>query len=286
MDMDTSPISQILEPISQIVKTWQGAPEETDAGYFRIWQRVAVELAKSLRRWIPEMYFEDQARFEDRDCAYPVIVFAASRPCYGRPKIEFTYNPGDPQTLKAALRSIGNPTRSVLAQMEKRLRDAGRPDLAIRYAPFWYQDVLRAVQTKPKILISLLAAETRLIDAVIQLGATRKAARFHRAATLALRSVAGLDMRVLAMRALERTSEVLAANHFLLTSHGANGIGDLVDGGILEADHTLATRRPDFGIGGEENGHDGSSDSGSQVGDAGVVSDVNASPRDPASQLV
>jgi hypothetical protein len=193
--MDTLTISRTLE-------TWASAPKETDPGYFRLWQRAAVELQRALRQWIPELYFENPRRFEDRDAAYSVIVYAASRPCYGRPTTEFTYDLADPATLPSAMRSIGHATRRVLAPLEQRLRDSGRPDLAIRYAPVWYQDILRAVQKKPKMLIGLLAAEARMVDAVIDLGATGNVTRFERAATLALRSVGGVDMRSLAPRAL------------------------------------------------------------------------------------
>ncbi|HUA82412.1 MAG TPA: hypothetical protein VMB85_01035 [Bryobacteraceae bacterium] len=200
--MDTAAISQILQ-------SWHGVPKETHREYFRVWQRVAVELEKALRRWIPERYFQDLNRFEDRAAAYPMIIYAASRPCYGRPKTEFTYDVADPATLSMTLRSIGNPTRKVLAAIEARLREAGRPDLAIRYAPVWHQDIFRDVQKKPKMLMELLAHEARLVDAVIHLGTTRKIARFERATTLALWSVAGQDMRELVIRALELTTDVL-----------------------------------------------------------------------------
>ena len=201
--MDITSIAKILE-----ADVWKNAPQETDPGYFRFWQRTAVELQKALREWIPEMYFQDLKSYEDRNIAYSMVVYAASRPCYGRPRTEFTYDFADPaETLDAALRSIGHPMRTVLAPMEQRLREAGRPDLGIRYAPVWHQDILRAVQKKPKILIGLLAAEARLVDAVIDSGVMRQAPRFHRSATLALRSVAGMDMRGLAMRALGLVSE-------------------------------------------------------------------------------
>lgn len=203
--MDTSAISQIVE-------TWNRSPKETASDYFRVWQHVAVELQKALRRWIPELYFADLKRFEDRAAAYPVILYAASRPCHGRPKTEFTYDIAEPAvTLETALRAIGNATRKVLAPSERRLRAAGRNDLAVRYLPVWHQDILRVGLAKPKPLLALFAAEARLVDAVIDLGARRNAARFERAATLALRSVAGDDMRVLAGRALQLTSDVLGA---------------------------------------------------------------------------
>ena len=197
------------QTISQILETWNDAPRETDPEYFRVWQRAAVELQRALRIWIPDLYFETLNRFENRAAAYSIIVYAASRPCYGKPRTEFTYFVPDPETLKLALRSIGSQTRRVLGPIEMRLREAARADLALRYLPVWHEDIVRSVRRKPGTLIELLAADSRLVNAVIDLGATRNIARFQRAATLALRSVAGVDMRSLAIRALEMTTDLL-----------------------------------------------------------------------------
>src|SRR6185437_10246471 len=148
---------------------WEILPEK-DPRYFRTWQRVSVVLQKAMRRWIPEIYFRDLARFEDREAAYQLIVYAASRPCYGRPKTEFTYDISDPDTLPTTLRTIGQSLRNVLGPIEQRLREAGQPRLARRYLPVWYQDILNDVRKKPKLLTALLAREAKLIDAVIDLG--------------------------------------------------------------------------------------------------------------------
>ncbi len=196
--------------ISQILAAWSGAPRETDADYFRVWQRAAVGLQNALRVWIPELYFAPLERFEDRAGAYSMIVYAASRPCYGKPRTEFTYFVPDPETLNLALRCIGSRTRRVLGPVEKRLREIGRADLALRYLPVWHEDIVRAVRNKPARLIDLLAADARLVNAVIDLGATGNVRRFQSAAALALRSVAGVDMRGLAMRALELATALVA----------------------------------------------------------------------------
>jgi hypothetical protein len=226
-----------IEGISRVfdMDAWKAAPAETEGHYFRIWQRAAVELQKALREWIPESYFRELERFEDRGAAYPVLVYAASRPCFGRPKTEFTYDVADPEMLPAALRSIGRGMRGVLAPMEQRLRAAGRADLAIRYAPVWHQDILRAVTRKPKPLISLLAAEARLVDAVIDLGTTQHAQRFQRTANMSLRNIGGVDMRKLAMPAIEVVTRVLESGWKVTTaSCGRGSGGDDCTGSVIQ----------------------------------------------------
>src|SRR4051812_4733895 len=67
---------------------WTGAPHEVHTDYFRTWQAVSIAVQKALRRWVPDIYFADPARFEDRDAAFPLLVYAASRPCRGLPSSE------------------------------------------------------------------------------------------------------------------------------------------------------------------------------------------------------
>ena len=81
---------------------WMNAPDELQPRYFQTWQGVSLALQKALRTWIPEIYFRDPARYEDRDAAFPLLVYAASRPCRGRPRTEFTYDVVDPQVLPNA----------------------------------------------------------------------------------------------------------------------------------------------------------------------------------------
>jgi hypothetical protein len=191
---------------------WINAPDELHIRYFQAWQVVSVALQKALRTWIPEIYFRDPARYEDRDAAFPMLVYAASRPCRGRPRTEFTYDVGDPEVLSCALNLIGTSLQAVLAGVESRLYRCGRPELARRYAPLWHQDVLRAVQKRPRPLIALLGDEAALVNAVVDFGAARgmQAVRpFAKSACQALRSIYGEDLRPLAFKALEEATRAL-----------------------------------------------------------------------------
>ena len=183
---------------------WRNIPEERDARYFPVWQQTSLALQKALRKWIPEMYFRDTARYEDREKSYSLIV------------------PGNPLVFWAGANGIhlrrgrsrdaadGFPDdRAGLAKCSPEwtaLRESGRPELARRYAPVWHQDVLNAVKKRPKRLLELLGDEAALINAVIDLGTDRRmnaVKPFAKAASAALRNMYREDMRVLALRALE-----------------------------------------------------------------------------------
>lgn len=191
---------------------WQNAPSETELNYFPAWQKVSLALQRALRVWIPAAYFGDGTRYEDRPEAYPLLVYAASRLCHGRPRTEFTYDIADPETLPRAMFMIGQSLQRVLTDVEQRLFDEGRPGLARRYAPIWYEDILRAVRAKPRPLIALLGNEAALINAVVDLGSSHRLGAvkpFARTTSLALRNIYGMDLRTLAVPLLQEVTKAL-----------------------------------------------------------------------------
>jgi hypothetical protein len=265
---------------------WRSAPTERDPQYFRMWQRVSLALQRTLRDGVARVYFQDLARFENRPAAYPVIVYQASRLCPGRPRTEFSYDLRDyPEcrtTLETSWKLTGRAIQAVLRRMELRLHDAGMTGLAHLYAPVWHQDVLVAVMKKPKPYVDLLMAESAVINSAIDLGTERSVAsanRFGKTVHLNLRKLYGMDLRDLGVGALEEATRVLSESP-------ASGSDNLVDTGTLQNGHMRAAGSPDARIAGEEDGDDGRTGGGGQMGDAGVVADVYARRRDPAGELV
>jgi hypothetical protein len=275
------------EEISAVLthSAWKGAPAERDARYFRTWQKISVALQGNLRARIPELYFRDDlTRYEDRDAAYQLVVYEAGRMFYGRPKTEFTFDVADSTTLPAVLRTIGRPMRTVLGRIQKRLFEAGRPELARRYSPVWHHDILGVVLDQPKRLVGLLAAEAKLINAVIDLGTARNAAavnRFSKTASASLRSVCGQDMRELDVGILEETERRLGVSRFSLQAGQ-----DLPFSRALENGRVRTARSPDHRIGCEKDSDHRGSDGRGEVGDAGVVAEIHSSGGKPARKAV
>ena len=265
---------------------WCNAPTEHDPGYFPTWQRVSLALQRWLRDQVAGAYFQDLPRFENRPAAYPVIVYQASRLCHGHPRTEFTYDLRDyPEcrtTLATSWKLSGRAIQAVLGRIERRLEDAGRTELAHRYAPVWHQDVLVAVKKKPKPYVDLLMAESAVINAAINLGTERSmeaANRFAKTVHLNLRKVYGMDLEGLGAGALEEATRALA-------QHGVNGSGNIGDVGTLQDSDVIAAGSPHPRIAREEDGDDGRAHGRRQMGDPGVIADVDARRRNPAGQLV
>lgn len=211
--------------------------------------------------------------------AYQFLVYAACRPCYGRPRTEFTFDVADPGTLDSALHNIGRSLAVVLAAVERRLCEAGFPELGRRYAPIWRQDIMRIVKNKPRRLIALLASEAKVVEAVIDLGTAGNVLRFTRAAGSALRNISGEDMRDLAGRAVDETIRILS-------EHSDGSVEHVADGGIFENHCVLAAGSPDGRVGREENGDAWHAGGCGQMSDPGIIADVDASRREPAGQIV
>ncbi|HLH42879.1 MAG TPA: hypothetical protein VKV74_07830, partial [Bryobacteraceae bacterium] len=159
---------------------WTAAPDECEPRYFPVWQDVSLALQSFLRRSIAEECFRDVQRFEDREGAYSMLVYAVARLFYGREPSEFTYDlrdyPENQATLAASWKLTGQPLQRALAEVEQRLYRAGMPALARRYAPIWYEDVMVAVRKRPRRYVDLLAKESAFINAVIDLGTQRSIA--------------------------------------------------------------------------------------------------------------
>jgi hypothetical protein len=266
---------------------WTNTPDERDPLYFSVWQKVSLALQHSLRSWVAEEYFRDTARYQDRDSAYPMLVYASTRLCYGRPRTEFTYDlrdyPDRRDTLAETWKMTGRSLQDRMAAIEILLREAGLPALARRYKPVWYQDVMAAVRKRPRHFVALLAAESAVINALINMGSERNVAainRFAKRANRSLRSVYGMDLRKLAVRMLEEATRVLR------TQQASGGADHVLDGGFFKSHDVQSAGSPDPCVGGQKDGHDGCPDGGGEVSDAGIVSDIEAGGRDPAGQLV
>ncbi len=231
---------------------WRDCPRERDAEYFPRWQRVSLALQRWLRDHIAEQYFRDPARFEDRADCFPMIVYQACRPFFGHPRTEFTYDlrdyPWCDDTLAASWKLTGRGLQRVLDGIESRLNALGNQKLARRYSPVWFQDVLVSVQRRPAQYADLLARESAVINAVIDLGTQPKVDAVNRSAKIInqqLRKIHGpkhaMDMRALGFGVFEEASRVLAQN----TSGSEDGA---LDGWALEESGVRTSGGPDLRI--------------------------------------
>jgi hypothetical protein len=257
----------------------ENAPRERDPRYFRCWQRVSLNHQGVLREAIVDGYFHNASRFDDREIANSVLVYSACRLCYGRPRTEFTFDLADPRLIPSATYNIGTAFKQVLETVSMRLRELGKKELSGRYSAIWAQDILRSVRARPRVLLSLLACESQVIDAIIDLGTSGDVRRFHRTSKAALRSVLGNDMQHLIEPLLEQTGRILEG---LRAEH----LNNLLHRGLHERDRAFAAWRPYARVRGAENGDDGNADGSRQMRDAAIVPQISPRASEPAGELI
>ena len=227
---------------------WLGLPPERDPESFRIWRRVAVAMQRWIREQVAEEYFQDLERLANRRYAYPMVVYQACRPCFGKSRNELIYDlrdyPWCDDTLRQAWKMLGRPMERCLEVYERRLERAGRLDLSFRYAPALHEDILLTVKRKPTRFADMLARESRLLTDLIDMGTQRTVEsvnRFARTLDRTLRKMHGCDMRHLGVPLLEETTRILGEKH-------VDSVDNVIDIGAYQNTNARTTRRPDYGI--------------------------------------
>lgn len=265
---------------------WKNSPSEREPEFHDAWHRVSTAVQRKLKDSIGEEYFRDLSRLEKRDSAYTMVVYQSSRVFSSKIRHQYTYDLRDyPEcrpALGASTMQIGARVERVLERLQRRLIEVRRPELARRYTPAWHQDVVNAVRRKPRRFLDLLMREAEVVNAIVDLGTERTALSVHscsRRISLVLRCVHGMDLRKLGPTLLETATQAL-------TQSSERGGDDVLDGGFDEDGDVIASRRPDSGIRGEEDGDNGHAGSGGQMTDPGVVANVQAGSGKPTSQLV
>lgn len=277
---DAAATAALMDP------AWRQAPKPAHATYFPVWQKVSIALQRSLKRSLAGAYLSDPERCADRKTGYPVAAYRTSRACYGRPKTEFTYDlrdyPECKTTLTAAFKLTGRGTQAFLAELEAQLIAAGHPDVARWYAPVWYEDILVAARRKPKIFVDLLAKESAIVNAIIDLGSDPTVATINRTSRIVnanLRSVLGLDLRRMGAALFDEAVRVLAEAH-------ADGFDDLGNVRLNQHADVRTPGRPNPRIGSQEDGDHRSAHGRGQMGNARIVPHIQPRLGQPTRQIV
>lgn len=163
-------VSFALSVPGSLTSAWLDSPGEGDPLFFPAYARVSVAVQRSLRVWLPYVYFASLERYETPAIAFPLVVYQASSPFAGRPKYDFNYDVMSDRSMAWFFRLADRQLPVELARIEALLLAAGKPRTAALYSPKRARDILTSVRRRPRLLHSLLVADTFFFNALVKLG--------------------------------------------------------------------------------------------------------------------
>jgi hypothetical protein len=149
---------------------WLHAPGQRDAGSGPTWSAVSVAIQSALRRWLPYIYFSSGDRWNDTEAAWALLVYSQSRAFIGRTRADLTWDVLDPRTLPRVVRSASFSLPDILESVRNMLIAGNRLALADDYRPRRRSHVLKFVVRDRKLMNSLLAAESFIVEEFVKFG--------------------------------------------------------------------------------------------------------------------
>lgn len=149
---------------------WLQAPGERDAAFRDVYPRISLAVQRALRTWLPRMFFTSLERYRTLEKAFPLLVYGSSWPYVGRSKYDLTYDIFSDASMALFFRRASRQLPRQLSRVHAVLLQAGDKSTVVHYHPRRVEEVLCAVQAKPKYLLGLLAAEAFLVNAFVILG--------------------------------------------------------------------------------------------------------------------
>jgi hypothetical protein len=203
---------------------WLYAPEESSADFLPAFGAISSAVQMALREHIPLAYFQRLDEFRDRQKANAVLLFQATPPFRAKVRTDLTYDVLNPEVLEILTRKARPGLTQLLTSVEATLRAANLVELAGQYAPRRALDILASVRRQARSrrsLLSMIRAESVLVNALVQLGGAHELSARKQRARMAsfckkwnfqLRHMCtGKDFSSLAPSILEAATEALAS---------------------------------------------------------------------------
>ena len=162
-------VALTLSVPSSILGAWLETPAERSVACYEGLSRVSRAVQSSLRRWLPYIYFSNLDRFEDRETAYFMLVYQASRPFSRKARADFTYDPMNLTSLNLAFRNASGDLAGVLWAARQMLLETGGEESAEAFAAKLEPKILRAVKRGNRCFRTLLAADAACVRQFIKL---------------------------------------------------------------------------------------------------------------------
>lgn len=141
-----------------------------DRDFLDQFRGVSSAVQRSLRLWLPYIYFQDPARYLKTDYAYPYILHAALPLHPSRRKTQLTFHVLEPDKVIRSMRRASRPVAEHFARAAARLSAAGLP-VEDHWRAACVPDMMQQMRKMPRVFAALLALESFLVEETLQFAA-------------------------------------------------------------------------------------------------------------------
>lgn len=213
-----------------LVLSWTSTPHHSTPEFADAMSRISVAVQLLMRRWLPAIYFADPKRYQDIGAAWPLLVYAASRPYRTTGRRDYAYDAMNRDSIAAAASSAALELPHLLAGAHSKLSAAGLTGRLRFFESNRPGEIISDALRRPQFA-SLLSADAFLVQDMVRLAETGRE----------LRSIWSRDPRTVVRRlSSEGTFFVRAFHSRLKRLYGGNellGLSSLV---LVEATAALA----------------------------------------------
>ncbi len=126
-------------------------------------KKISSAVQSALRLWMPYQYFDDLKNYEDREFAWPMLVYGSMPIFETRNKYEYTYEILSPQPIFAAMRFANMRLKARLRTGIATMELSREKRLSVRYTIRLSKRLLREMDRMPKYFGMLLTTEGFLV---------------------------------------------------------------------------------------------------------------------------
>ena len=166
--METETSTQPPNSVQDLEPFWLAAPVERTAAFQTTFTAVSLAIQELLRTQLPLRYFTSLEAYLDVRRGYPMLLYSASAPLWGRERKYFHYDVLDPDSMRRFYYAARGQLTSKLKTLGKGFKAQGRKDLAMRYSRYESKSIVESVRHNPKSIHTLLVAEGLLINQLIE----------------------------------------------------------------------------------------------------------------------
>jgi len=166
----TTAISSAQRQALSFESCWFKLPPERTADFLPKFVAVSVAVQAALRRAVPRLYFADVNRFRDTRMAYPLLVYAASRPYRADSRTDYTYDILNPALMRRFYHGVALFLPGLLQKVSERLNAQDMHDVAKFYRPENAREIIQMVDGRKlcrRRMEALVFAETVMVDNLI-----------------------------------------------------------------------------------------------------------------------